>query len=138
MTTNFNGFLGNVVVAELYGCDTELLKNVPSIEEGMLQSAEEGNAHIVSSTFKQFDPWGVSGVIVIQESHFAIHTWPEHNYAAVDIFTCGNEMDPKKALKYLSKYLRCKRLKYSSVRRGNITDIGKINGELFDQKENPA
>src|SRR3990172_9067637 len=120
-------FLGLAVIAELYGCDKELLKNVPAIEVGMLESAKEGNANIVSSTFKQFDPWGVSGVVVIQESHFAIHTWPEHNYAAVDIFTCGGEMDPLKALKALKKYLKCSKISFSSKHRGNIQQINAMN-----------
>ena len=121
--------LGLAVVGELYGCNTELLKNVEAVEKGMLEAAKAGNANIVSSTFKQFDPWGVSGVIVIQESHFAIHTWPEYNYAAVDVFTCGTEMNPKAALKYLKKYFMCSKIQSSSFKRGNINIIKKRNSE---------
>lgn len=144
--------LGLAVVGELYGCNTELLKSVEAVEKGMLEAAKAGNANIVSSTFKQFDPWGVSGVIVIQESHFAIHTWPEYNYAAVDVFTCGTEMNPKAALKYLKNYFQCSKIQSSSFKRGNINVIkernckneiniqrrGQANSHVYRQDNHPT
>ena len=60
----------------------------------MVEAAEAARATIVKSVFHTFNPWGVSGVIVIEESHLTIHTWPEYKYAAVDLFTCGDMLDP--------------------------------------------
>ena len=56
----------------------------------MLQAAEAAGATIVQSVFHRFSPHGVTGVVVVAESHLSIHTWPEYGYAAVDFFTCGD------------------------------------------------
>lgn len=75
---------------------------------------------IVSSTFHTFNPHGVSGVVVIAESHLAIHTWPEYGYAAVDVFTCGETVDPAVATRALQEYLKA----------GKVTTIQLNRGEL--------
>ncbi len=67
----------------------------------MRQAAEEAGATIVDSSFHRFLPHGISGVVVIAESHLAIHTWPEYGYAAIDLFTCGDEVNPWKAFEFL-------------------------------------
>ena len=85
--------LGNHIIVEYYNCDTEVLKKHEYIEEIMNLAARDMGATIIESVFHMFNPWGVSGAIIIAESHLTIHTWPEHNYAAVDLFTCGN-LDP--------------------------------------------
>ena len=79
--------LGRHILAEFYECDTDILNDAQRIENYMKRAALECGATIVSSTFQTFNPHGVSGVIVIAESHLAIHTWPEYGYAAVDVFT---------------------------------------------------
>ena len=86
--------LGRHILAEFYECDTDILNDAQRIENYMKRAALECGATIVSSTFQTFNPHGVSGVIVIAESHLAIHTWPEYGYAAVDVFTCGETVDP--------------------------------------------
>jgi S-adenosylmethionine decarboxylase len=63
------------------------------VREAMLSAARESGATVVTDVFHQFNPHGVSGVVVIAESHIAIHTWPEHGFAAVDVFTCGKSID---------------------------------------------
>ena len=74
-------------------------------------------AHVVQSVFHKFNPYGLSGVVVIQESHFAIHTWPEHSYAAVDLFTCG-KMEHKIGFDYLAKKFGAKSVRITSFKRG--------------------
>lgn len=98
--------LGTNIVAELFGCPPEILDDVSLIEARMLEAAEAAHATIINSTFHHFSPFGVSGVVVIQESHLALHTWPEYGYAALDIFTCGKEIDPWACYRSLLDALR--------------------------------
>ncbi|MEL7331837.1 MAG: polyamine aminopropyltransferase, partial [Cyanobacteria bacterium J06560_2] len=86
--------LGRHILVEFHGCSTAILNDVPRIEQSMLDAAKQSGATIISSVFHHFSPFGVSGVVVIQESHLAIHTWPEYGYAAVDLFTCGDSVNP--------------------------------------------
>lgn len=86
--------LGKHLLVELHGCDPEALKSIDLIREAMVSAAREANATIVGVSFHEFSPFGVSGVVVIAESHLTIHTWPEYRYAAVDIFTCGDTLKP--------------------------------------------
>jgi S-adenosylmethionine decarboxylase len=81
--------LGRQVLVEFYRCDKVVLEDESAIRGALLESVRRSGATIVTDTFHRFSPHGVSGVVVISESHVAIHTWPEHGYAAVDIFTCG-------------------------------------------------
>ena len=93
--------LGRHVLVELFGCKPNLLNDVVYIKKSMEQAARKAAATIINSTFHHFTPYGVSGVVVIQESHLAIHTWPEYGFAAVDVFTCGDSVDPWQAYKVL-------------------------------------
>ena len=77
---------------EFHGCDVEVLSRVRTIRERMLAAVTAANGTIVKPVFHEFSPWGVSGVVVIAESHVTIHTWPEHGYAAVDIFSCSRKL----------------------------------------------
>jgi len=83
--------LGRHILVEYYNCDPEILNDVFKIEESMVAAAKEAEATVINATFHHFSPYGVSGVVVIQESHLAIHTWPERGYAAVDVFSCGSK-----------------------------------------------
>jgi S-adenosylmethionine decarboxylase len=83
--------LGTQFALELTGCQSEALETVAGVEKIMRLAAAAIGATVLSGHFHQFEPHGVSGVLVISESHFAIHTWPELGYAAIDLFTCGEE-----------------------------------------------
>ncbi|MEZ4471899.1 MAG: adenosylmethionine decarboxylase [bacterium] len=82
--------LGRHLLIEYRGCNGAILDDLPRIEALMLQAAEAAGATIVQSVFHRFSPHGVTGVVVVAESHLSIHTWPEYGYAAVDFFTCGD------------------------------------------------
>lgn len=116
--------LGRHLLIELYGCDASVLDDVASIEEYMRTAARKANSTIVNSTFHRFNPYGVSGVVVIAESHLSIHTWPEYGYAAVDIFTCGDSVDPWKAFEYLKDVMKSKRESIIELQRGEYDKIG--------------
>ncbi|MDH5807113.1 MAG: adenosylmethionine decarboxylase [Candidatus Methanomethylicaceae archaeon] len=110
--------LGRHVILELFGCDAKALDDLKSITETLRKSAKEAGAKIVGETFHKFSPQGVSGVVIIAESHLSIHTWPEIGYAAIDIFTCSNNVDPSKAFKIITEALRPRTMSIMEVKRG--------------------
>src|SRR5690348_10158963 len=112
--------LGRHLLSEFYDCDPNILNNVSLVESVMSNAAEIAGATIVTKTFHHFSPYGVSGVVVIAESHLAIHTWPEFGYAAIDLFTCGDTVNPVIAYDYLREQLGSKNAFYSELKRGLI------------------
>jgi len=118
--------LGRHILVEYYNCSPEILKDVTIIEESMLEAAREANSTIINSTFHHFSPFGVSGVVVIQESHLAIHTWPEYKYAAVDLFTCGEVVDPWIAYHSLKKALQAEHGSAMEINRGQQRLLPKM------------
>lgn len=110
--------LGRHILVEYYNCDKEILKNNEKIEKYMKQAALEAKATIVQSVFHLFNPWGVSGAVIISESHLTIHTWPEYGYAAVDLFTCGDTVNPWDAFDYLSHALKAEKTETMEFPRG--------------------
>ena len=89
--------LGRHLLIELHDCDREALNNLDLIREVMVKAAIDCGAVVLGESFHRFSPQGVSGVVVIAESHICLHTWPEYGYAAADIFTCGSTVQPEKA-----------------------------------------
>jgi S-adenosylmethionine decarboxylase proenzyme len=114
--------LGRHLLAEFYDCEPNILNNVSLIENEMTQAAVLAGATIVQKNFHHFSPYGVSGVVVIAESHLAIHTWPEYGYAAVDLFTCGESVDPVIAYEHLRKQLHASTAFYSELKRGLLNE----------------
>jgi len=110
---------------ELHGCDPEALKSRDLIREIMVSAARVANATIVGVSFHEFSPFGISGMVVIAESHLSIHTWPEYRYAALDIFTCGDQLRPDTAAEFIRVKLKCKNASLVEVRRGLIARNGK-------------
>lgn len=110
--------LGRHILAEIYGCDCEILNNRSLIEKVMVDSALKAGAEVRETAFHEFSPQGISGVVIISESHLTIHTWPELGYAAVDIFTCGEKINPWDACNYLCDSLKAKNITATEVKRG--------------------
>jgi S-adenosylmethionine decarboxylase proenzyme len=110
--------LGRQILVEFYVCDPEVLNDRAQIRDIMLKGVRRSSATIVDHSFHNFSPHGVSGVIVIAESHVTIHTWPEYGYAAVDIFTCGAEIDPWIIQSYLERHLRAGNVSTMELKRG--------------------
>lgn len=115
--------LSEHILADFYGCTESILKDNELIQQYMHEAAEKANATIVSEKFHTFSPWGVSGVIIIKESHLTIHTWPEYKYAAVDLFTCGDTLDLRSAMQYLEEKLGCKKMEYNDISRGLLNKL---------------
>ncbi|MDD3839483.1 MAG: adenosylmethionine decarboxylase [Clostridia bacterium] len=130
--------LGRHILVEFYNCDKEILNDREMIEQYMNQAALQAKATIVKSVFHMFNPWGISGAVIIQESHLTIHTWPEYGYAAVDLFTCGDEVDPWVAFDYLNKKLKAEKNEASEVSRGLVDRIKYLsNGEYQEVRYKP-
>ncbi len=114
--------LGRHLILEFYGCPKEILDSVEHIRDALTKAAEEANATVLSNTFHKFTPQGITGVVVISESHLSIHTWPEYGYAAVDIFTCGNHTDPWAAYEILVRSLKPRKVTVTEMKRGILVE----------------
>ncbi len=112
-------FLGKHIILELYDCPAALLKDPALMEKFMREAAEAAGATIVDSKFHHFSPHGVSGVVLIKESHLTIHTWPEHNYAAIDLFTCG-DIKTEAAIAHLTEALAAGKAERRMIERGRL------------------
>ena len=93
--------IGRHVLLELRDCNRAKLDDLDFLRETLLAAADHVGATVIDSIFHQFSPQGVTGVVAIAESHLCIHTWPEHGYAAMDVFTCGDAFEPKDAARLL-------------------------------------
>lgn len=110
--------LGRQILVEFYDCDTDKINDVEFIESAFLSATKASGATIISHNFHKFSPHGVSGIIVIAESHVSIHSWPEYNYAAVDIFTCGDTIDPWVIQEHLKQGLNSQNTSSMEMKRG--------------------
>ena len=110
--------IGCHIIAELSHCNPETLTDLELIKDIMVRAVLEAKAEIKETAFHRFTPQGVSGVVVIAESHLSIHTWPELGYAAVDVYTCGEHTEPWNACNYLAEKLEAKDVLVSEMKRG--------------------
>ena len=112
--------LGDHILVDFYGCEPELIAAVPHVEATMTAAAKAASATIVKTVFHGFNPVGVSGVVVITESHLAIHTWPEHGFASIDLFTCGAKIDAAAAFEELRVGFKAKKVTITRAKRGAL------------------
>ncbi|MEM7582159.1 MAG: adenosylmethionine decarboxylase [Acidobacteriota bacterium] len=119
--------IGRHLIAEYYGCDGKLAGDPEVIRRNLRAAAELVGATVVGEAYHRFEPDGVTGVVLIAESHLSIHTWPSRGYVAVDIFTCGG-LDPRPGCELLAQALAAERLRYQEIVRG-------LPDEIADDKE---
>ncbi len=124
----FNG-LGQHLLVDFSGCRS-ISKKADELEEVMLATARKIKATIVTSSFHEFNPQGLSGVVVIAESHLAVHTWPEHGVVCVDLFTCSNDMDAVAGLALLFETFDASTMQIQSVSRGRLPNGKTLNGDV--------
>jgi S-adenosylmethionine decarboxylase len=108
-------------LVELKDCNPALLRNLEEVRDALVSAARKAKATIVDISFHQFSPFGISGMVVIAESHLSVHTWPEYGYAAVDIFTCGDVIKPEVAASYLITRFESKSPSIVEVKRGILS-----------------
>lgn len=127
--------LGHHLIIDLYGCNPEKLKNIPEVERIMVAAAEAAKATIVARKFHQFNPVGVSGALVLAESHLTIHTWPEVDaYCAIDMFTCG-DTDNFLALEVLKREFEASGSVVVEIERGKQRSANTYNDNSTVFKE---
>lgn len=115
-----NDILGIHYLLDFYDCNNDYLVSISKIKEVMIEAGKIGNFNVVKSCFHQFKPYGVSGVLVLKESHFTIHTWPEYQYAAIDIFLCDTNINIENVVKYLCDIFSTNNYKMRTINRGVI------------------
>jgi S-adenosylmethionine decarboxylase proenzyme len=113
--------LGHQTLIELYGCNSKKINDTNLVESTLLKAAEIAKLSVVKTTIHHFNPIGVSGVVVIKESHIAIHTWPEHNYVALDFFTCNESYELEKSIDYIKAAFEAKKSDQKKIKRGLMT-----------------
>ena len=112
--------LGTHLLLEMNECDAGVLDDMALVKQALLAAAEEAGATVVGEVFHKFSPVGVTGIVCIAESHISIHTWPEHGYAAADIFTCGDNLKPMEAAHFIAESLQAQHANVMEVKRGVI------------------
>lgn len=115
--------LGHHYIAEFTGCPAHLLRHKDSVRQSIIEAAQVAKVTIVGEHFHQFSPEGVTGVLLLAESHLSIHTWPEYGYCAIDLFTCGDAQAARKAIQYLEKTFEAEKVSLSTLRRGPRDDV---------------
>jgi len=116
--------LGRHVILELHDCDRKRLSNCEFLRETLLEACRRAGATILGNSFHVFSPYdGVSGVIIIAESHLSIHTWPEYCYAAVDIFACGDSLHPERAVEFMVRELKAGNHSVTELKRGILKSL---------------
>lgn len=113
-------YLGQHLILELYGCPAALLDDSRHVENTLTQAVQASGATMIQPFFHQFAPQGVSGVVIISESHFTIHTWPEYGYAALDVFTCGDVIDMDAAAATLRQGFGATQVQRLLLTRGSL------------------
>ena len=115
------GYLGRHLIVELFDCNPEKINDEKFLEKILVESLIEAGSKILGKFFYKFQPQGVTGIIAIAESHLSLHTWPEKNYAALDIFTCGVKIDPWKVYRRIVEEIKPKKVKILELSRGPLT-----------------
>jgi len=123
---------GRHVVGDFHGVSEEVLNDYDLLREILHEAASACGATVVGENFAKFEPQGVTGVLVLAESHLSIHTYPEHGFCAIDCYTCGTEVDPQKAYRYLVKRLKPLKAFQRGLERGKgeIDDLSLTSNEL--------
>lgn len=116
---------GQHLLIEFRGCAGPVLNDCAALQTLMERAVEAAQATIVKSVFHTFAPQGVTGVVVVEESHFSVHTWPEHGYVAVDVYTCG-ECHPERAREVLREGLSATSTEWMLIERG----LGLPEGDI--------
>ena len=115
-----NDNLGHHLLFDCYGCRGETLSDLPAVRDVLARAAAAFGLTVIAERLHQYQPQGVSGVLILAESHLAVHTWPEHGFAAVDLFTCGMRPDPARLADHFKAALSAERVEFRLIERGAL------------------
>jgi S-adenosylmethionine decarboxylase len=112
-------YAGVHLIAEFW--NGKVIEDSKKIEKILIEAVKKAKNTPLEIAIHKFSPQGITGVVLLAESHIAVHAWPEMDYVAIDIFTCGKKAFPYKALDYLKKKFKPKRIEIQKIKRGKIT-----------------
>lgn len=106
------------IIAEFYGCKPDLISTSNTVKRIINRAVRKSKLTKIRSHYHQFRPSGVTGVVLLAESHITMHSWPEYNYIALDIFSCGDKNKALVAMQQLVKDFKPAKVKKKVVMRG--------------------
>jgi len=115
-----NGHLGHHVLIDCYGCRSALLADLSALRGALERAAAAFGLTVIAEEFHQYLPQGVSGVLILAESHLAVHTWPERDFAAVDLFTCGTCPEATQLADFMKAAFGAERVEFRTLERGAL------------------
>jgi len=127
--------LGWHIIAEVMGVEPKILNDSELLKNVLLDASTDANLTVLDIKVQRFSPQGVSILLVIAESHIAIHTWPEYGYAALDVFTCRDEESTWRAYNYIIKVLNPKNVQVMLVKRGLGVTTSVPNEEAISSSD---
>lgn len=110
--------VGTHTVVDLINYNTEHIEDIEYVKDVLISSAQEVGLHVVDSLFYKFEPIGISGVLILSESHITIHTWPEYKFVALDAFTCSKNIKPENFCKLLAQKIGASIVNIKNLERG--------------------
>ncbi|MEX0848745.1 MAG: adenosylmethionine decarboxylase [Candidatus Dependentiae bacterium] len=110
--------LGTHIIAEFMGCSFDTLDNHDVLADLLRNAAQNARATVLNVSTHKFEPYGMSGLVLLQESHISIHTWPEFGYAAIDIYTCGEHVSSQAAIDTLAAFFKPEHVRQIEIKRG--------------------
>lgn len=124
---------GRHVLADVWGVEFNRINDIEFLKEHMYKAAEKSGASILAMEYEAFKPCGATVLILLSESHLSIHTYPEKGFAAIDGYTCGDDVDPEVAINYLLSIFEPEKIYSSKIIRGTgdlqITQYSKVDEE---------
>jgi len=129
--------IGYHYVIEASGCDPEILTDASALKKILLEAAKVGEMDVRSTYFYKFTPQGVSGMVIVSESHISIHTWPEKGYAAIDVYTCDTNSKPEKTVNYILEKIKAEYAHITEIERGIEDEDGTYTHMILSWDEAP-
>ena len=127
--------IGRHIILEMWGCQN--LESVDTAEQALREMVVALDVNLLDLRVYPFSPVGVTGIAIVSESHLVIHTWPEHGYAAVDIFTCGAQREPQDAVSVLRRHFKPERIGVMEINRGQL-DLPQFDTERHSDRDSRA
>lgn len=129
--------LGKHIILEMWGCSKNVIDSIDQVKDALTKTAEAAKANLVNVVCHRFSPYGITGVAVLAESHISVHTWPEYEYAAVDIFICGSVVNSQDAASYITQAFHAKDISLLELKRGDLLSKKLQESRLEEAGINP-
>jgi len=126
--------IGYHYIVEASNCDPRTIEDATRLREILVAAAKTAQMDVKVTHFFKFTPRGVSGIVIVSASHISIHTWPEERYAAIDVYTCGDDSQPEKAIEYILGEIGAEHAHITEIKRG-VKDNGEFTHTILTWEE---